>query len=251
MAGSIVGGALIGAAVGGAKSKLSGGKFWKGAKSGAIAGGLTVGLGGLYNSGALSGITGMLPSSVQGMLPATLGGKDLWGIGNSIFGMTQAMTMQNLAREAMAGSNPFGSYRGQYGAQLAELSKNPWSITSNPGYQFGMDQGTQAIARKMAASGYAGSGNEAIALQRFGQGYAGQYLSAEQARLAGLAGANITPNYAPGLQAYAMGTDMWSRALASLGYTMNEDQGGGGSYKAPKLPSIGKPWDIPGFGDGS
>ena len=45
-------------------------------------------------------------------------------------------------------------------------------IKSTPGYQFGMDQGTQAIDRTSAASGAGPSGAENLSLQNYGNQYA-------------------------------------------------------------------------------
>lgn len=45
-------------------------------------------------------------------------------------------------------------------------------MKSTPGYQFGMDQGTQAVSRQAAASGAGPSGAENLALQNYGNQYA-------------------------------------------------------------------------------
>ena len=47
-------------------------------------------------------------------------------------------------------------------------------IKSTPGYQFGMDQGQQALERSYSSRGFGQSGNESIALSGYGQQYAGQ-----------------------------------------------------------------------------
>lgn len=140
-------------------------------------------------------------------------------IGSGLYGLYQSKQMQDMARSAFTQSNPFGPYRQQYAEQLARLGANPSSITGYPGYQFGFDQGSQAVQRAMAAQGYLGSGNEAIALQRYGEEYAGQFLSAEEARLANLAGASIGPNYGPALQGYDIGANTAASSLALLGYS--------------------------------
>lgn len=77
-----------------------------------------------------------------------------------------------------------------YGAleQIQNLLKNPNSITSEPGYQFGMDQGTRALNSGAAARGMTYSGAAGKALTRYGQDYAGTKLDQSYNRLASLAG---------------------------------------------------------------
>jgi hypothetical protein len=59
---------------------------------------------------------------------------------------------------------------------LMNLINNPQSITSQPGYQFGMTQGLEAVNRGSGASGLLNSGDRLAALQNFGQNYAGSWL---------------------------------------------------------------------------
>jgi hypothetical protein len=75
----------------------------------------------------------------------------------------------------------------------------PAEVMSDPGYQFGMDQGQQALDRKIAAMGGRVSGAALKATSRFNQGYAGNaYGAAYQRRqdrlnrLAALAGIGQT-----------------------------------------------------------
>lgn len=64
--------------------------------------------------------------------------------------------------------------RGYTGQEVADR------ITSTPGYQFQMDQGTKAIERQGAAKGMLGSGNTLMALtqygQQLGQNFYGMYM---------------------------------------------------------------------------
>lgn len=225
MAASVISSIVVSAVAGGVASSAAGGSFGQGAKMGAI-GGAVSGFAGLAGVGAGAGSGG----ATGGLLGGTSGG--LGSAASTAIGIYQAQQMQSMAKQAFKGSDPFGPYRSQYADQLSALSANPALLKNMPSYQWGMDQGTQAVSRRMAASGYAGSGNEAIELMKFGQGYAGQMLTGEQARLATLAGANIAPNYGPGLQGYAMGMDQWGRVLANMGYGApagGAAPGGGGS----------------------
>lgn len=119
-------------------------------------------------------------------------------IGSGLYSMYQA----NQTRKAMA---PFDRYRGQYGADLQALERNPASITSRPGYQAGL----QAVQRAGAAQGFTGSGNMAASLANFGQGF----YQNEVNRLATLAGAGTAPG-----AGYTAGTSAMGSGLASIGY---------------------------------
>lgn len=75
-----------------------------------------------------------------------------------------------------------------YEQQLSALINDPSSITKDPGYGFGLDQGSQAVARQMASSGFNNSGNQAIALTQYGQQYGFGFLKQQEDLLANLSG---------------------------------------------------------------
>lgn len=77
------------------------------------------------------------------------------------------------------------------------------AFQANPGYQFAMDQGVQALDRSAAGKGFYGSGNAAVELNKFGQGQANQEYGNWLSRLQGLG--------AQGLQAAAGQTDRQGR----------------------------------------
>ena len=56
--------------------------------------------------------------------------------------------------------------------ELQKYIEDPSLVTEMPGYQFGLEQGTQAMERGAAARGKQLSGSQLNALQRYGQGYA-------------------------------------------------------------------------------
>ena len=89
--------------------------------------------------------------------------------------------------------DPFASSRGQYATQLNNLMANPGSVTQTPGYQFGMNQGVEALNRNYASTGQGGSGAQQVGLQNFTQGYAGQQYNNQESTLAQLSGATQTP----------------------------------------------------------
>jgi hypothetical protein len=77
---------------------------------------------------------------------------------------------QNYA-QATAGTGAYGNAVG-----LGGPSGNNQAIAAfmnNPGYQFQLQQGNNAINAQAAATGYNNSGNQAIALSKFNQGLAG------------------------------------------------------------------------------
>mgnify|MGYP001788250648 FL=1 len=55
--------------------------------------------------------------------------------------------------------------------QMSNLLANPNSITQDPGYQFGLDQGVQGVDRSAASKGSLYSGATLKALQRYGTDY--------------------------------------------------------------------------------
>jgi hypothetical protein len=59
---------------------------------------------------------------------------------------------------------------------IQNVLADPSQITTMPGYQFGMQQGTQALERGAAARGKQLSGAQLNALQTYGQNYAGTQL---------------------------------------------------------------------------
>lgn len=71
---------------------------------------------------------------------------------------------------------------------INSLLANPGSITSDPGYQFGLDQGMKSINSQAAAHGGYYSGATLKALNRYGQDYAGTKLGDTFNRYAAVAG---------------------------------------------------------------
>lgn len=74
-------------------------------------------------------------------------------------------------------ANPFQSQSG-----LLDLMKDPSSITTSPAYQFRLNQGLQALDRRLAAGGYRFSGNRMTALNDYAQQSASQEYENEFGR---------------------------------------------------------------------
>ena len=178
----------------------------------------TQGTTGLNLPSAASGADPSIWQSIQQLMPdkSTMGTINTLGnVGSSLYGMYNA----NQIRQQAQGLDAMAPYRAGYAAQLAQLNANPGSVTSLPGYQFGMDQGSQALQRAAAAQGYTGSGNAQIALQQYGQNYANQYLQQQQQYLAGLAGGSNPAS----VQGTAIAAQLAGQSLGSLGYGLNRN----------------------------
>ena len=113
------------------------------------------------------------------------------GVSNLLGGGGSSSGAGNVAGGAYYDS--FASSRGQYANQLNQLMANPSSVTQTPGYQFGMNQGQEALNRNYAATGQGGSGAQQVGLQQFAQNYAGQQFGQQQSNLAQLSGATQSP----------------------------------------------------------
>lgn len=112
--------------------------------------------------------------------------------------------------DPMVASNP-------YMGQLQNLMTNPQSaLQSDPGYQFRLQQGEQALARSGAAKGFVGSGNMATALTDYAQGLASQeYGNALQhaESAAGLYTGVQNTGFTQGLQAQELGLQTQNQAF--------------------------------------
>ena len=104
----------------------------------------------------------------------------------------------NLLNSNTAGANAYGDASGANGA--AGYGRATANFQANPGYQFQMDQGQQALNRSHAAAGNLSSGNADADTLKFSQGLANQsyggylaglqpYLGGQQQATAGAANA--------------------------------------------------------------
>lgn len=110
--------------------------------------------------------------------------------------------------------------------QIQNLLKNPGDVTKQPGYQFGMDQGTRAVNAGAAASGMTYSGAAGKELTRFGQDYAGTKLNESYNRLANVAGLGQVAVNGQNNQNYAnnVGNNMIGASNARAGSSMYQGQ---------------------------
>jgi hypothetical protein len=133
--------------------------------------------------------------------------KGPYQIASGLYQMYNGEQMKGLAKSQIDPNTK------QYQQQLAALQANPSSITSMPGYQFQLDQGKQALGRKLAAGGYGpSSGNYGTAMTQYGQDYASNFLNTQEAQLQKLA--QGTPG---ALQYASQGNALLGGGLGSIG----------------------------------
>ena len=153
-----------------------------------------------------------------------------------------ALQMYQQQRQDMA---PYRDAGSSALSQIQALLKDPNSITQQPGYQFGLNEGTKALGAGAAARGMTYSGAQGKALQRYGQDYAGTKLNESYNRLSNLAGlgqvgatgsagaagqyGQTVGNNQTGMgnargSAFASTANGWTNALGQIGNSMQENQ---------------------------
>lgn len=184
-------GALLGAATGGA-----GGYYNAGGFDGTLN---SVGLGGSGAGSLSSGQVDVLNSVKPGnyaTAPVSLGGS---GMGGNLFNLNNASSLfsgigqyqanddaakalreaQGRVEDVLAPYNQTGQAVNEQLASELQSGQlggtfNPGDLTQDPGYQFRLQQGTEALNRTLAAQGMGSSGAAIKAAQEYGQGLADQ-----------------------------------------------------------------------------
>lgn len=105
----------------------------------------------------------------------------------------QNQTAGDLADAAKGYSSNLMNNQNFYNDQLKNLVTDPSKFLDNPLYKAAFDQGTEAVTRGAASSGFLGSGNMAASLQQYGQSFASNYLLQQEQLLGSLAGLNGNP----------------------------------------------------------
>jgi hypothetical protein len=159
-----------------------------GGLGGSIGGGMSSLIPGISNSQLFS-VGGNLLSGLMGSNAADKASKAQLAAGREsnalqkyIFDTLQA----NQAPYQQAGVTALG--------QIQNLLANPGSITSQPDYQFGLNQGIKARDQSAASNGMLYSGAQQKALTQYGNDYAGTKLDQSYNRLANIAGIGQTAN---------------------------------------------------------
>ena len=104
-------------------------------------------------------------------------------------------------------NNPFSAtgQRQQYVGQLNGLMSDPNAMSNtynDPVFQAQLNQGTEAVSRRLNASGQGGSGNELASIMQYTMGNARTAYQDKYAMLSSLSGANSTGGNAYQGQAY-------------------------------------------------
>lgn len=230
-AGAIAGGSGIAGSLGGASTVgeaagLAGGSGLTGSLGTAGATGTTGGIGNALATLG-KGMTGNGLASLIGTGISTAG--NLYAQSQAADALKGATAESNALQKYMYDTTrsdnlPALSARNNALVDLQSLLKNPNSITSEPSYAFGMNEGAKSLNSGAAARGMTYSGAQQKALTRYGQDYAGTKLNDSFNRLASLAGlgqtgagtiANAGANYAnqAGANTTALGSAMGSNAL--------------------------------------
>ena len=186
-------GALSGAEAGGLGSletSLGNVLGYESALPGMGAAGTTVG-GAVVPGGAAGGsFWGALGKAAIG--PAISAGAQMIGANMGGKALSDATGKANDLQRYMydttrADNMPALSARNNALTQIQSLLADPSSLTKDPGYAFGLNQGQKTLANGAAARGMTYSGAQGKALQRYGQDYAGTKLDQSVNRLSSLA----------------------------------------------------------------
>lgn len=193
------------AALGGGQVAALGGSTGVAGLGGSAGGGLTAPASSLYapsgyaaGGNALAGPASSASSGLFGLSGNTWANLGQMGVGlyaqdkatdalssanNKELALQREMWQQN-----RADNQPLLDLRNGTLPQINALMKDPSSITQDPGYQFGLNQGQSQIDNSAAARGGYYSGAQMKASQRYGQDYAGTKLDQSLNRLMGVAG---------------------------------------------------------------
>ncbi len=133
-------------------------------------------------------------------------------MGQGLLGLGAAGGLLNAGRQAQQAADPFAPYRAEYAQKMKDLMEDPSKITSQPGYEAGI----QAIKRSMASQGYTGSGNMMAAMAKYGQDFYDKTMQ----MYGQYSGANANPAAAAqlGLQGTTGAISLAGQSLNRLGY---------------------------------
>jgi hypothetical protein len=174
------------------------------------------------NAGLQQGYDALSSSYGQGRDALTSGYGQAGGLYNNLLGSTTA------------GANAYGDASGANGA--AGYGRATANFQANPGYQFQMDQGLQALNRTHAAAGNLSSGNADADTLKYATGLANQsysgylsglqpYLGGQQQATAGAAnvatglGGNLNSSFQG--QGGAANTNLTGQGASNAAATMN------------------------------
>jgi hypothetical protein len=165
-----------------------------------------------------------------------LAGAAIVSAGTGIYEATQSSKISGT--ELGQSQTVFGEQQ-QYQNMLNQLITNPSSVSTLPGYQFELGQGSSNVARTIGAAGGAGGGGEAAALAQYGEGLASNFYGQQTSLLASLSG--ITAPSSPSQSASAatgasaLTSSNMNNMLAQLGILAGIS--GGGLFSGAGTPA--------------
>ncbi len=155
--------------------------------------------------------------------------------GSLLSGIT-GLLQNNKNSSTLTDANAFNAYRPAYAAQLASLISNPSSATSDPGFQAGLGQATNAVQHQLASQGLVGGGTMSQTISDTANKYTTDYLSNKETMLANLAGAWINPNQTYASQTSSASSNqsglnsLFSGGAGIIGSMFGGSGGGGGGF---------------------
>ena len=152
------------------------------------------------------------------------------------------------AEKAAEYADPFRDQRSRYQDELNALMADPSAIEREPGYQFELEQGTNAIDRALASQGRYFSGARPLELTKFAQGLASTRFSSAVDRLSKLAGAQFAPG--GGTEAMYTGAVKQGQNIEDLLASLRLLTSGAGN-PSPQLNAISGMSSIPQYNLGS
>lgn len=144
-------------------------------------------------------------------------------IGSNLYQAYQGTQTQTGA-QAQTSADPYSPYRGQAAAQLNQLVANPGSLTSNAGYQSGLNAALSGTQRQLAQTGQSQSGMGGYNMALTSGDYFNQQYNQQYNRLAQLSGASQAP--ALGQTANAAQQSLQAKSQASSLSYLNAGIGG-------------------------
>jgi len=147
------------------------------------------------------------------------------------------------AQGGLKGNNLYQDALGINGAEGNKNAQN--AFQTSPGYQFGMDQGLQALERRASAQGNLQSGNTNVDTLKYAQGYADQNYGSWLDRLQGVGAQGLQ---ATGSQAGLL-SDLGNQNINTQGAKANAATGVAnnisnayGNYAAAQNSASGNIW---------
>lgn len=165
--------------------------------------------------------------------------------------------MESMAPEMQAAIDPFSRYRGEAAQRLYDITLGGGDFTTDPGYQFRLEEGRRETERAASARGLGTSGSVLAALQERGQQQASQEYQNVVSRMMELGGGFASVGVAGG-QARMQMTQaaLEGQAASHLGRGFAQARRDAAYYEAQAQANaaagrgVASIWEMPGQGGG-